>query len=58
MVMSLCKHACEMLVPVHLCTRITSTLTSIHAGGAGGGTTYEALQRADAIWSQLRTKKV
>lgn len=28
------------------------------AGGAGGGTTYEALQGADAMWTKLRNAKV
>jgi hypothetical protein len=34
--------------------------TALHcaAGGAGGGTTYEALQGADALWSKLRNAKV
>ncbi|KAK9845750.1 hypothetical protein WJX81_001368 [Elliptochloris bilobata] len=29
----------------------------IQAGGAGGSTTYEALQKADAAWSKLRNSK-
>eukprot|EP00967_Tisochrysis_lutea_P079779 scaffold109293_cov14-Tisochrysis_lutea.AAC.1 len=27
-------------------------------GGAGGSTTWEALLRADSVWSQLRNKQV
>ena len=27
------------------------------AGGAGGGTTFEALQKADAAWEKLRNMK-
>ncbi len=28
------------------------------AGGAGGSTTYDALQKADAAWAKLRNSKV
>lgn len=28
------------------------------AGGAGGGTTYEALKGADSVWEKVRNSKV
>lgn len=28
------------------------------AGGAGGGTTYEALKAADSVWEKVRNSKV
>lgn len=37
--------------------RMNDAETTKQAGGAGGGTTYEALQGADALWSKLRNAK-
>lgn len=37
--------------------RMNESAVTKQAGGAGGGTTYEALQGADALWTKLRNAK-
>ncbi len=44
--------------PTHLCHAGIRKLYRIAASGAGGGTTYAALQKADEAWLKLRTMKV
>ncbi len=56
-----CMHTgCFCMVNCNFCMPHPSHSQRMHclAGGAGGGTTYNALRKADEAWKRLRTAQV